>query len=229
MSLLSTAIAHLLFVYALLGHPLLERRLYRSVAAALKTHPEARRAYYVRVLLVEWGWVLLIALMMATAGLPLEALGLLPPDIPSWVLIGTIAVVMLFMQRGVTHLSPGQGTVPERLQPAEVLLPASREERWAYTAMALTAAICEELLFRGFLWIYLSRFFPFLPVWGIAVISSVMFGLGRLYQGVPAFAQAGLTGGILFFLYWFSGNLIPAMIFHALVELRVVIFGRKPV
>ncbi len=42
----------------------------------------------------------------------------------------------------------------------------------------------EEVLWRGFLILYLSQF---MPVWVAAVVSGVSFGLAHAYQGRAAF------------------------------------------
>ena len=64
---------------------------------------------------------------------------------------------------------------------AERILPQSSGELPSFLALAATAGLCEEFLYRGFVMAALSR--AGLPVWGVVLLSSVLFGLAHLYQG----------------------------------------------
>ena len=82
-------------------------------------------------------------------------------------------------------------------------VPNNATERAVWTVLSLTAGICEEVLFRGFLIRFLHGGPLNLPVVGAVVVSSLCFGLGHLYQGpkgVITTAIAGFAFGILFLL-----------------------------
>lgn len=74
--------------------------------------------------------------------------------------------------------------------------------------VALTPAICEETLFRGFLFSGLLRAGPALAL----VASSLMFGLahGSIYRLIPT-ATLGLVIG---FARWKTGSIVPGAIVH---------------
>ncbi len=102
------------------------------------------------------------------------------------------------------------------------LLPNTGAERAAFILLSLSAGVCEEILFRGFLIRLLHDPAPGLPLAGALVVSSLVFGLGHAYQGFKGAlgtAIAGLALGLVFLL---SGSLIPAVILHALLDLQVV-------
>ncbi len=108
-----------------------------------------------------------------------------------------------------------------RVFPLPGLLPRAGAECAAFVALSLTAGVCEEILFRGFLISFLHQGALALPVAGALAASSVIFGLGHTYQGfrgVFATTIAGLFMGLVFLL---SGSLIPAMILHALVDAQM--------
>jgi membrane protease YdiL (CAAX protease family) len=101
------------------------------------------------------------------------------------------------------------------------LLPDSPLERLAFVLVSLSAGICEETLFRGFLIRFLHEGALGLPLAAALVASSLMFGLGHAYQGVKGVlgtAVAGLAFGLLFLL---SGSLIACILLHALVDLQI--------
>ncbi len=78
-------------------------------------------------------------------------------------------------------------------------------------------AVYEELVARGFL---LARCRAALPgTWPPILVSSVLFGLGHVYQGGIGFAQTTMVGIVLalFTLRW--GTLWPAILAHAAMDL----------
>lgn len=76
-------------------------------------------------------------------------------------------------------------------------------------AVALTPAICEEILFRGYVQRQIER--SMTPVWAI-VITGTVFGLYHL-----SYAQAlplSLIGIYLCWLTWKTGSILPAVVVH---------------
>src|SRR5262249_43179689 len=63
------------------------------------------------------------------------------------------------------------------------LLPNNAAERAAWIVLSLTAGVCEEILFRGFLIRFLHGGVLVLPAAGALAVSSLVFGLGHAYQG----------------------------------------------
>ena len=102
------------------------------------------------------------------------------------------------------------------------LLPDTVVERFGFVLLSLTAGICEEALYRGFLIQYLNGGAPALPLLAALAASSLAFGFGHLYQGVPAVLRTGVTGIAFGLLFLLSGSLIPGMVLHALIDLQGV-------
>lgn len=75
--------------------------------------------------------------------------------------------------------------------------------------MALTPAICEEVLFRGYIQRQAERS---MGIWGGILFSGIIFGLYhlRLTQAVPL----AILGAYLAYLTWRSGSLVPAIVVH---------------
>ena len=101
-------------------------------------------------------------------------------------------------------------------------VPGNAAERAIWVVLSLTAGICEEILFRGFLIRLLHEGALALPVAGALALSCLCFGLGHFYQGLKGIvstAIAGLGFGLLFLL---SGSLLPCIALHALMDLQMV-------
>jgi membrane protease YdiL (CAAX protease family) len=122
------------------------------------------------------------------------------------------------------------GRMPEktraRLQAlAERILPRSARERVPFFALAVTAGICEEFLYRGFAMAALTR--SGLPQWTTVVISSFLFGIAHLYQGRSGLLGTTLLGLIFGVARVGFGSLIPVMVWHAAVDVVAGIAGPR--
>ncbi len=104
--------------------------------------------------------------------------------------------------------------VPEALvQNLEAMQATIKTMPLAYVlvAIALVPAICEELLFRGFL---LGGIGPAAGRWGGIIISAAVFGVFHFF--FFRFAVSAGLGLILGFLCWQSRSVIPGIIAHLL-------------
>ena len=88
--------------------------------------------------------------------------------------------------------------------------------------VALTAGICEEVLFRGFLIRFLHDGGMAMPVIAALLVSCLVFGLNHLYQGPRSALGTAIVGFIMGLLFLVTGSLIPPMIVHALIDLQPV-------
>lgn len=147
------------------------------------------------------------------------------------VIAGTIlslffAAALLPGIRGARSSKTRQAYVREYRRRLDFFLPSAEEEiRW-FTVLCISAGVCEEILFRGFLMPYLHHG-PWLLSWTLAlVVASLGFGFNHLYQGpsgVFSTALAGFAFGTAFLL---TGNLILPILLHIAVDLQVVIVLR---
>jgi membrane protease YdiL (CAAX protease family) len=102
------------------------------------------------------------------------------------------------------------------------LLPETAAERFAFVLLSLTAGICEESLYRGFLIRYLHDFAPALPLLLTVAAAALLFGLAHLYQGRAALFRTGIAGLAFGLLFVVTGSLIPCILLHALIDLQGV-------
>jgi sodium transport system permease protein len=82
---------------------------------------------------------------------------------------------------------------------------------WLFILGAVSPAICEELLFRGFV---LSGLRQSMKPWAAVLLTALLFGILHL----SLFRLVGTTalGAIMGWLVIRTGSIFPAMIFHAL-------------
>jgi len=103
------------------------------------------------------------------------------------------------------------------------LLPRSKNERINYFFVSLTAGICEEIIFRGLLFFLLQTIFPNMAMPFVLATTSVIFGIGHIYQGVLGGAvRTTITGIILGSLFCVTGSLLPVMFLHFVFDISDV-------
>jgi len=173
-------------------YPALER------ASAAGT-PGVRVRFY--SLGIAWEWVFTaaaIALWLAH-GRPWSALWLAPPTMQHRGLVAGD------MSRARRHLTG-----------AEAMLPRTSSERVGFAALSVTAGICEEILFRGFVpWVLAAWVGP-VPA---CVLGSLLFGFAHYYLGQDAAIRAAIAGALFTCVVVLTGSLLPAIVIHAAADL----------
>lgn len=96
------------------------------------------------------------------------------------------------------------------------LLPKSAAERLAFVGLSVTAGICEEVVFRGFLIPAIGTAVGSLVV--AAVIAAAVFGLVHAYQGFPGALRAATLGALLSVVLLATGSIVPAILAHAAID-----------
>jgi membrane protease YdiL (CAAX protease family) len=91
-----------------------------------------------------------------------------------------------------------------------------------FAMLAVTAGICEEVVFRGFGFAYVRFLWPGVTDGWLIVITSVVFGLAHLYQGPRGVLLTGLAGAVFASMTVETGSLLPAIAVHAMVDLRIL-------
>jgi membrane protease YdiL (CAAX protease family) len=85
-----------------------------------------------------------------------------------------------------------------------------------YLALAITAGLCEEFLYRGFAMAALVH--VGLQAWAVVLLSSVLFGLAHSYQGRGGIVMTLLIGLILGTSRIAYDSLVPAIFWHSAVD-----------
>jgi sodium transport system permease protein len=167
----------------------------------------------VAVPVVEYGFLLApTAALVATMGYSWrDTLNLRSPAWNAW-----LAAILL----GISAWSVGGGLLVRLLPPPESLVRALEKilllddktmPLWVvWLVIAVTPAVCEELLFRGLLLSALRR----LGMWPALLITSTLFGLAHasIYRLLPTF----FLGLVFGYMVWKTGSVFTGIVAHAL-------------
>lgn len=102
------------------------------------------------------------------------------------------------------------------LQSIQFLIPQSTFEVFLWIALSLTAGICEEVIFRGYLQRQFAAITRSVPI-GI-LLSGIAFGAAHLYQGwrrAAAIVVMGIAYGVV--AEW-RGTVRPGMFAHVVQD-----------
>ena len=114
------------------------------------------------------------------------------------------------------------------LESFSYFFPATWTERRWWVFLSITAGVCEETLFRGFMLHYLHVFPWTLNLTLALLISSMIFGFNHVYQGAGGVAGTALVGFLFGLLFLLTGNLVLPMLFHGVMDLRMLALLRPP-
>jgi membrane protease YdiL (CAAX protease family) len=225
----AAVLATALVVLLVAVQPIRGRQRYLRLVAELKANPSARLRFYVRGIVSAWVAVGIVALIGALDARGPSSIGLtlqhLKPNAP--VLIGWyVATAAIALGGSLIVIWRGSESLNERfrrqLRGFAEILPRTLRERRTFALVALTAGICEEVLYRGFGIAFVKWLAPGASSLTLIVVIGIAFGFAHLYQGTRGVILTGLIGGLFTFVTIATGTLLPAIIIHVLVDLRVV-------
>jgi membrane protease YdiL (CAAX protease family) len=203
-----------------------------------ESNTEKRLAWYRLVTLALW---LVTASAIACSGyrrlfITPRHLGELPwLDAHRWLYIFAATMTAAYFMLG---LWPGLHSIMSRqarpkysraMKSLRFFLPVSRDERYWWALVSLTAGICEEILFRGFLLQYLRGHLDGGPSMSLVhawLVSSLAFGFGHIYQGWAGVCRTTLGGLAFGLLAILTGNLALPILLHCLLDLQVLVIYR---
>ncbi|RZU31384.1 CPBP family intramembrane glutamic endopeptidase [Blastococcus saxobsidens] len=225
--------------YLVVGEPVAGHVLHRRFEGRLRSDAGARRSFYRRLLVLEWGLAVLAFIVWAFAtDVSAGAVGLRwPQSWPGPFTAVVVVVVLLFVVASTRQLRAGallEMTRPAR-RPGEgrhteppgqstlALLPRTDDERRLFTVVGITAGVCEEWLYRGFFLAVVAAVLGGATSFVLVVVAAVAFGLAHAYQGRAGIVLTGALGGVMAALYLDTGSLLWPVLLHAVIDLRFLL------
>lgn len=203
--------------------PLLGRRRVGQLMRTARTTRMDRLSLYATTLAFQWLAAGVILWRAAAHGLRAAQLGL---AIGNPLLTFTITVVLMLLvllnqlvslRRLVSRPAEIEGLLP---QLALKLFPQDNVERLAFFALVVTVAICEELVYRGFVQRVFQDWSRGVVIAGV-VGSAVYFAVAHLYQGRRGLASTFVVGLIFAAIRAWTGSLLPPIAAHFVADITV--------
>jgi len=179
---------------------------------------------------IAFQWMALgaVAWRALSRGLTPSELGLLHEGTVQTIAAGLLGAGALgsFQWFNLRRVARMTGPTPERMRKlAERILPIKPLELPPYCALALTAGVCEEFLYRGFAMAALQR--AGLSLWLVVVLTAALFGLAHAYQGRGGVLATALLGILFGTARLVLGGLGAMVLWHAAVDIAAGIAGPR--
>jgi uncharacterized protein len=217
---------HILLITITVAWPLAEWRWYypRSVRAIGAGVAGARARLYRNSVAPQWVFSACVIALWRLRGRPWAWL-MLGASVPLRLGIAFALVALVFgllmLQRRALFARPNWSEMVRRgLGYAEPLVPRTTGEYRGMILVAMTAGICEEFLFRGFVFWYFLAFWPGTRAGVLLALlfSSILFGFGHIYFGTRQVGVSAIGGLFFAAIALIGSSLAPAMIFHAALD-----------
>jgi uncharacterized protein len=127
-----------------------------------------------------------------------------------------IGIALLFLIVTIAILSAAGGHRAADDSASRFLLPHGRVELAMWIALSISAGICEEAVYRGYLQKQFTALTRNVPA-GI-MLSAAAFGAAHAYQGLRHALPIGLLGAMSGVLAHWRRSLRPVMISHTLQD-----------
>jgi uncharacterized protein len=218
----------LIFVVLGVVLPLRGRARLRKLLAIPHVGMIERLSLYASTMAFQWITAALVAWRAWAHGFSGVELGLTIDGkarilLPGIAGAATLAVLQWLNLRRIGQLPVGARGLVQAL--AERIFPQSRVEMIPYFALAVTAGLCEEFLYRGFALGAIIRAGS--PVWVAVVISSILFGLAHIYQGRAGSISTMLLGVLFGTARIACHSLVPVVLWHSAVDLVAGVAGPR--
>lgn len=176
---------------------------------------------HVYSIIMAWLWLatIFVAGRWLVLARPRTALWLLPPR--GWRLVASTLAVLAaaalwcLQTRALARLTAEKRVAfRQRFRHLIALVPhTTTEYRW-FVGVSVTAGICEEFLYRGFL-VWALRYWVGLG-WAAAV-SVIAFGAAHAYQGKDV-VRPTLAGVVLQGIALLTRSILPGILVHAMLD-----------
>lgn len=214
----------------LLAIPIYSRIEYLRLVRRFTAGGEAsREEMYRSTILIQWALVAALALIWLPQDRGLAALGLqlrMNGGSALGAAVAAAGLAVLWVQRLVVRRLSAESRERLRGQFAHTwaLLPANETEHRWFRGLAVTAGVCEELLYRGYLIPYAAAYAG--DSAGV-LIAAAAFGCGHYYQGPRGVLKTFLVGVAAGYLYVQTESLLWPAILHVALDLQGGAIGRS--
>lgn len=218
----------LIFLFLSVFLPWRGRQRMRALMAIPEVTGRARIQLYVSTILFQWVLASVIAWRAITRGISLRELGLTEGWSPRLLTLaaGGAALIAGAHWMNLRRMAKSNHPAVQQLRALGArLFPHSPAEFTFYILLAMTAGLCEEFIFRGF--VIAALFRAGLATWGVVLLSSLMFGVAHLYQGRSGGGGTGILGMLFAGVRIAYHSLLPVIVWHAVLDIVAGIAGAR--
>lgn len=210
----------------------------RQGLEGIEITPEFKKSIYRNNSLFLWTATLIILLVWVSSGRDYRLIGLqpIPEDAnPLWIYsLGAFILFYIFDLLHTAFSSKERNETIERWKRLMPFMPSNWKEFYWFVGVSITAGVCEEIMFRGYIMNYILAAFKgqtfAIPL--AILVPAVVFGMSHAYQGGKAVFKVVLMAVLFGYVFIFTGSILWLIIVHVLVDIisslaGVLLIGEK--
>ena len=204
----------------------------RRLLAQPSPAPSQRLALYGSTIALQWLLVALISWRSFSRHWSLNDLGLMVFNVWQTLWVTLLLTLLLCMNQWAGLRRIARVPADKRgflFQFTQKIMPQTSTETCVFVALACTAGLSEEFVYRGFVFAVFSRALAdsaFAASVAMAA-SSAWFAMAHLYQGRRGVITTFVVGILFSAVRIWSGNIIPAIAGHIGVDLVAGLWGPR--
>lgn len=176
---------------------------------------------YVKTMLYLWLPCLILALIVTTERLSLKQLGLTlnfnAANVIGMSILILLVIYLLFSLKRLKQDQAQQNELKAHYDFMHWFLPTTvKESRYFIFGLSITAGVCEEVLFRGYL---MHLFNPIMPTYLAVGLSSLLFGFCHIYQGWTYVLRTAIIGVVFCVIFLLTDSLIIPILLHIVFDM----------
>ena len=204
-----------------IGYPVYVYFTHEQEKQMLIAHPEKLIQVYRETMLYIWVPTALLLVLVSFGDLSFSDLGLQW----HWDLSNQVAVAFGVFVTGyfcfqiiqLKNSNQHQQAFIEQTEFVAWLLPKNaREARYFILGVSVSAGLCEELLFRGYLLNLLDQNFP---TYVAVIVSSLAFGAVHIYQGPLHVIRTTVIGVFMALVYLITDSIFIVIYLHIIMDM----------
>ncbi|MCL1987629.1 MAG: CPBP family intramembrane metalloprotease [Firmicutes bacterium] len=173
-----------------------------------------------------WGPAVAVLIMAFIGNISFADLGFrwISFDYDNWITMVILVLcglaLLYFLRPFVAFLRKNREKKPTdsttEQSPQEIAL--EKREKKQFALLNFSSAICEELVFRGFLAFLLQAIFHNIPFLVVILVAGLLFGFAHIYQGLEGIIETAIFGIMQMSLLLVTGSLILPLVLHFIIN-----------
>lgn len=204
-------------------YPLFFMLTYKKVNDKIKANDQFRLKDYKQTIVIFW---VLTSLILANSILETSLkLNFYPTfSITGIILFIVVCAFILFQSRNTSVTAETFPLIKEKMGNVYPYLPKTQTELTWFTLLSISAGICEEIIFRLFLFTFLLEHAHISIAF---VLTNIIFALSHIGSGKQNLLSSFILGLLFTAIYYFTDNIWIAIILHAGIDINTGLLGYR--
>ncbi len=197
--------------------PLLAIKSSKTLVHMLKTRPEIKSSFYIQGIVIQWLLTTAVLLGMWFKADSWSQIGFTGDRWWLWLaLIAAMVLISLVFNHSAQLSVSGQSRIHKLYGHVAHYLPTNKAQyRWG-VVLSITAGVCEEIVYRGFVFWRLSFSMGMVPA---VLLTNLVFAFSHYSTGLKNAVLSFVLGVVFSILYLYTGDLWLSIICHVAIDL----------